>query len=115
MRQAGIVAAAGIVALEEMIDRLAEDHIVAQYLALGLAQIPGLRLAPGEVKTNIVFFELDDTVEKSAEDVARVVQENSGILVGTSGKRSFRAVTHHWVGQSDADRLLECLRETLSA
>lgn len=110
MRQAGIMAAAGIVALREMIDRLADDHQLAQHLATGLAEIPGIRLDPAEVRSNIIIFELDEDVPWTAGEVARRVRERSGILVDTSSERRMRVVTHYWVGRNEADCLLEHLR-----
>jgi threonine aldolase len=109
MRQAGIMAAAGIVALEQMIDRLVEDHQLAKYLAQGLASLPGIRLEPNEIESNIIFFELEDDVRWPASAVVRRLRETSGILLGTSGERRFRAVTHYWVRQNEADSLLEQL------
>jgi len=114
MRQAGIVAAAGIVAIEEMIDRLADDHRVAKQLAIGLSEIEGIRLDPNEIRTNIVMFELDDSVQRSVEDVAQAVFDDSGVLIGTRGERGFRAVTHYWVGTDDVERLLVQVRKALS-
>jgi threonine aldolase len=114
MRQAGIMAAAGIVALEQMIDRLAEDHQLAKYLAQGLARIPGLQLDPDEIESNIIIFDLEDDVPWTAGDVVRRLRENDGILLGIHGERSFRAVTHYWVGRSEVDFLLERLRPALT-
>jgi threonine aldolase len=114
MRQAGIMAAAGLVALEEMIDRLVEDHRLAKYLAQGLAAIPGIRLDPNEIESNIIFFELQDDIPWTADEVVRRLREQSGILLGTSGERRFRAVTHFWVGRDEADSLLEHLPRALS-
>ncbi len=113
MRQAGIIAAAGIVALDQMIDRLAEDHRLARYLAQELATIPGIRLDPDEIESNIIYFDLDDDIPWSAGEVAQRLRDESGILLGVSGERRFRAVTHYWVGHNEADCLLEHLRPAL--
>lgn len=113
MRQAGIMAAAGIVALDEMVDRLVEDHRLAKYLALELAAMPGIRLDADEIQSNIIFFELDDDVSWTAVEIAQHVRESGGILLGTNGKRGFRVVTHYWVGQEEADSLLDQLRSAL--
>jgi threonine aldolase len=115
MRQAGIMAAAGIVAIEEMIDRLSDDHQVARHLASGLSEINGIRLRPGEIRTNIVMFELEESVQRSAAEVAEAVRESSGILLGTIGPRVFRAVTHYWVGLDEVEQLLEQLKKALPA
>lgn len=113
MRQAGIMAAAGIVALEQMIDRLAEDHWLARSLAEGLASMPGIRLNPDEIESNIIFFNLENDIPRTAGQIALRLKEDSGIMLGVSGERRFRAVTHYWVGQSEADSLLEHLRLAL--
>lgn len=113
MRQAGIIAAAGIVALDQMIDRLAEDHHLARYLSQELAAIPGIKLDPDEIESNIIYFELDDDIPWSAGEVARRLRDESGILLYVSGERRFRAVTHYWVGREEADSLVEHLRLAL--
>jgi threonine aldolase len=82
-------------------------------LADGLAAIPGLKLNPDAIESNIVFFELDDEIPWSAGEVVVRLRERSGILLGESGRRRFRAVTHYWVGQPEADCLLEQLRLVL--
>lgn len=112
MRQAGVLAAAGIVALNEMIDRLGEDHAHAQRLAQGLAQIPGIVIDPESVKTNIVFFALADEVPQNSQDVVDALQREN-IWIGGSGARRFRAVTHYWVGTAEVERLLAVLRHVL--
>ncbi len=96
MRQAGILAAAGIVALETMIDRLSEDHSKARRLADGLRQIPAVVLDPGTPATNMVFLNLAEQVPLSARDVAEELKK-AGVLVGVTGARRFRLVTHHGV------------------
>ena len=70
MRQAGIIAAAGIVALETMVDRLQEDHTNAQLLAEGIADLPGIVLDPGSIKTNIIYFDMDNNAVESADFLA---------------------------------------------
>lgn len=104
MRQAGILAAAGIVALETMAVRLAEDHAAAKRLAQGLASIRGLRLARDEVPTNIVMFDLSP--ELSAADFIREL-EAEGVRVGSRGGNLFRAVTHRMVSFADIDEALK--------
>lgn len=109
MRQAGILATAGIVALNDMVDRLAEDHANAHRLAQGLAKIPGIIVDLESVQTNIVFFDLaDDVTHSSREILAALRREN--IWLGGSGPRRFRAVTHYWVGEAEVDQLLATLR-----
>jgi len=111
MRQAGIIAAAGIVALEQMTDRLVEDHRRAKQLAEGLAEIPGIDVAP--VSTNILYFELTDEVEKSPAEVEAELRQE-GVLVNSRGGGRFRAVTHHWINDSDIERAIQAVREVVA-
>lgn len=96
MRQAGILAAAGIVALESMIERLAEDHQRAQKLARGLESIPGLELTSGMPQTNMVFVNMKPETGLSAKEVAGRLKSRN-ILVGAIGEQHFRLVTHYWI------------------
>ncbi len=96
MRQAGILAAAGIVALETMVDRLAEDHARAKRLADGLLGIPGLVLDPGTPYTNMVFLSLSEDVPLNAAQVAECLAAR-GVRVGCVSERRFRLVTHYWI------------------
>ena len=111
MRQAGIIAAAGIVALETMIDRLADDHANARVLAEGLAAIPGIELDPACVQTNIVFFDLSNgmTARQLAERVAR-----DGVLIGGAGERRIRVVTHYGIERADVDAALAAIKSVVS-
>lgn len=115
MRQAGVLAAAGLVALSEMIDRLSEDHTTARLLAEELAQLPSIRIEPEAVQTNMVFFELDETVPLSAQEVVEELKARSGILLGTAGHRRFRAVTHYWVRAAEVDQLVEALAPIITS
>jgi threonine aldolase len=103
MRQAGVIAAAGIVALETMIDRMAEDHSNARRLAHGLAGIKGIKLAQEDIPTNIVMFDLSPELSVS-EFLERL--EKAGVKVGLRDGRPFRAVTHRMVSTSDIDEAL---------
>ena len=104
MRQAGIIAAAGIVALTEMTDRLAEDHANARALAVGLAEIPGLQVDPDAICTNIVYFRVDrDRMDASAM-VARLGEQ--GIRVLPTAKDQMRAVLNYHVTAADVGRAL---------
>jgi threonine aldolase len=114
MRQAGILAAAGIIALSEMIERLPEDHLKAKRLADGLAQIPGIKIDPELIKTNIVFFDLADEVEMSTTAIRNFLHREANILIGEAGDRQFRVVTHYWITLEDVQNLLSVLR-TLSS
>ena len=103
MRQAGVIAAAGIVALNTMIDRLAEDHANARALADGLVKIPGISLAQTKVPTNIVMFDL--AAEFSAERfVAKLTA--AGVKISSRGNNSFRAVTNRMVDAADIEDAL---------
>lgn len=113
MRQAGILAAAGIVALEQMVERLAEDHRRASNLAAGLRQIPGLVLAAGTPHTNMVFVSLvEDGRIAAAGEVAQALKVEH-ILVGVVAERSFRLVTHYWIDDQAVDRTLAAFKKVL--
>jgi len=103
MRQAGIIAAAGIVALETMVDRLAEDHSNARRLAQGLARIKGIRLAQDDIPSNIVMFHLSPELS-----VVEFVEglDRAGVKIGLRDGRPFRAVTHRMISSSDIDEAL---------
>ncbi len=111
MRQVGILAAAGIVALQEMTLRLDADHACAQCLAEGLAAIPGIEVQP--VYTNMVYFRLADSVTLTADDVAAGLKER-GVLILPRDARSFRAVTHYWIDADAVDQALEAVRAVLT-
>ena len=114
MRQAGILAAAGLVALESMIERLEDDHANARRLADGLRQIPGITVDGPEVKTNIVFFHLDEQASVAKEEVVRFLREEGNIWIEAYGAGEFRAVTHYWIGAREVELFLELLRQILS-
>jgi len=114
MRQAGIVAAAGIVALEEMVDRLAEDHRRAGRLAQELSAIPGLRLMSERPPTNMVFVSVDETIGLTASEiVSRLAQQQ--IRVGAVGNFSLRMVTHYWIDDEAVERSVAAFRRALQA
>jgi threonine aldolase len=112
MRQAGILAAAGIVALETMTDRLAEDHVRARRLAQGLAAIPGILLEPGTPYTNMIFLSLSENVPLNAGQVAERLKV-LGVRVGVTGPRSFRLVTHYWINDDAVARAVGAFREVV--
>ncbi len=103
LRQAGIVAAGALYALDHHVDRLAEDHQNARALANGLASLEGITLDPAEVETNIVIFEVDDP-----EGFCSAV-ERDGVLMGPVGPRTVRAVTHLDVDANGVQRALEAV------
>lgn len=108
MRQAGILAAAGIVALEQMTDLLAADHRKARRLAEGLSAIPGIEVAP--VMTNILYFRLAEDVSKTPEQIVQGLAERGVLLLGRlEGK--FRAVTHYWISDENIEQTLGAMQE----
>ncbi|UCG06887.1 MAG: low-specificity L-threonine aldolase [Desulfobacterales bacterium] len=111
MRQAGVLAAAGIVALTEMVDRLADDHANAKKLAEGLANTPDISIAPELVKTNIVFFEITRREMTVAELVNRFDEE--GVRMSPSGPNRIRAVTHYHITSEDIDYSLSAVSNVL--
>ena len=104
MRQAGVLAAAGIVALNEMVDRLADDHANARKLADGLAEMPGLSIDPSLIKTDIVYFEVKRDDMTVAELVKRL--NDQGIRMLPVGPGRIRAVTHYHITPDDIDYAL---------
>jgi threonine aldolase len=109
MRQAGIIAAAGIVAIETMAGRLAEDHANAGRLASGIASINGMKAEP--VQTNIVMFEPPPGLEATA--FIQLMHEN-GVLFTYPGGRRVRAVTHRMISAADIDDALACIERVIS-
>jgi threonine aldolase len=108
MRQAGVLAAAALHALDHHVERLAEDHRNAQVLARAIAQTPGLRLEPAEVETNLVWFNVDRSLG-TARDVAAALKER-GVLVHAAGPQRLRACTHLDVSAAQVTRAAEALR-----
>ena len=104
MRQAGVLAAAGLVALNTMVERLAEDHQNARRLAQGLATIDGLKIDPEKIQTNIVFFEVDTKLGNAADMISALEQEK--IKVSYPGKQSIRMVTHRHISGEDIEEAL---------
>ena len=104
MRQAGIIAAPGIVALEKMIDRLEEDHENARALAEGLAQINGISIELENVQTNIVHFDVSELLVTSDQFASRL-REN-GVLALLRDKKRLRMVTHRGIEKENVDKTL---------
>ncbi len=107
MRQAGIIAAGGVYALRHHVDRLADDHANARRLAEGLAELPGVRLDPSQVETNIVIFDLTGDLDAPTA-IERMLER--GVRMGAMGPRSIRAVTHLDVSSQQIDRALDAAR-----
>lgn len=111
-RQAGVIAAAGIVALETMVDRLAQDHANAKYLAECLADLPGIELDPADIKTNMVIFGLVPNGVTARELAERLKQE--GILVQPRGEYQVRAATHSGITRDDVETAFRAIRRALA-
>jgi threonine aldolase len=113
MRQAGIVAAAALHALDHHVERLAEDHANARRLAIGLAAVPGLRIDPAAVETNLVYFELDPGLPLDAAAFCAALAAR-GVRMFALGPRRVRAVTHLDVDAAGIDVAIDAAREALS-
>ena len=111
MRQVGVLAAAGLIALDKMVDRLAEDHANARTLAEGLAELPGVSCELARVQTNLVYFNLERMApEKFTDECSR-----RGVLGAPAGGRSVRFVTHYGIDSEDIQTALKVCEEILSA
>jgi threonine aldolase len=111
MRQAGVIAAAGIVALDEMIERVAEDHANARLLAGELAKMDGIELDPTTIQTNIVYFGLQAGKLTPAQLSGGLAEQ--GVLINPVGGLRLRAVTHYHISASDIERTLEAVESLL--
>jgi threonine aldolase len=111
MRQAGVLAATGLIALETMVDRLAEDHTNARTLAEGLAELPGVKCDLSRVQTNLVFFDLENMRGADFEEECR----KRGLLGGATDARRVRFVTHYGITAEDIQSTLRICEEVLSA
>jgi threonine aldolase len=111
MRQVGVLAAAGLIALDRMVDRLAEDHAHARTLAEGLAELPGVRCDLARVQTNLVFFDLDEMpADRFVDECAQ-----RGLLSASTGPRRVRFVTHYGIEAEHIQDALKICEEVLSA
>lgn len=111
MRQAGVLAAAGVIALTEMVDRLADDHANAQRLVRGLADVAGLAVRPGAVTTNIVY--MDIVKEGMTAQALSEALEREGVRILPTGPFQLRAVAQYHVAADDIDRALEKIRTVM--
>ena len=111
MRQTGVIAAAGTIALEQMLDRLAEDHMNARRLAEGIAQTPGLSIDPARIKTNIIFFDLVSDRLAAPEFIKRL--EQKGVKLLPTEPSRFRMVTHYGINSEDIDAALMALGQVM--
>jgi len=111
MRQAGIIAAAGLVALEHMTERLAKDHTRAKRLADAMAELPGVEVGPAT--TNIFYFTITDAAPKSPEQIELELRQ-SGVLLNGRGGGHFRVVTHVGIDDEDIDTAIHALRQVVA-
>ena len=111
MRQAGVLAAAGIISLTKMVDRLAQDHTNARRLMQGIAEIPGLVAEP--VHTNIAYFRFAPEAKLSEAEFVQALEQHAVRLLSI-GPRRFRAVTHCWIDSSDIEAAIEAMRQVMN-
>ncbi len=114
MRQAGVLAAAGIVALEKMVDRLSEDHRRANKLAEGLSSISGLVFEMGMPETNMVFPSIKPGIDLNPSAVSQALAK-SGIKIGVVGDRKFRLVTHAWITDDNVEKTITSFRKVFES
>lgn len=113
MRQVGVLAAAGLVALEESPKGLHKDHENAKFLAQGLSEIPGIKIDPAQVQTNILFLDVSGTGLTSTEISKRLAAQQ--VLSNGVTPATMRMVTHYDVDRAGCERALRVLREVLQA
>lgn len=112
MRQVGVIAAAGNVALDSMIERLDDDHANAKQLAEGLRALPGLAVEPS-VPTNMIYFRLAPSATLNEQTLVEQMQARGIVMYGADAGR-FRLVTHYWVSAADVDKVVGAFREVLA-
>jgi len=112
MRQAGIIAAAGIVALEKMVDRLAEDHARARALAEGLAKVPGILVEYNPPPSNMLFLNLAADVKQTPAQIAEKLLQY-GVKVGVVGANRFRLVVHYYIDDEGVKRTIDAFSKVL--
>lgn len=113
LRQAGIVAAAAVYAMENHVERLAVDHENAKTLAKEISKIDGLSIQVDDVETNLVFFEVDSKLGNAAQLSAALLER--GVKIGASGSQRLRACTHLDVNRDHISQAAEVLRQTIQA
>jgi threonine aldolase len=112
MRQAGILAAAGIVALHEIAPRMSEDHARAKLLARGLSDVSGVILNTADPPSNMVYLTINEDIPLNAKDVATKLAEND-VRVGIVGPRQFRLVTHYWIDDEAVENVVQTFKKVL--
>jgi threonine aldolase len=111
MRQVGVLAAPCIVALNEMVPRLGEDHNRAKKLAMGIHDLPGVALNPDHVETDIIIFKFDHPELTADEFITNLKEKN--VLALVTPAKDIRFVTHKDVDDEDVDRAIAAIREIL--
>lgn len=112
MRQAGILAAAGIVALDTMVERIHEDHLKASHLAEHLSKFPEIILEKGMPQTNMVFLTITNQASFTAKEISQQLVQKE-IRVGLIGENKLRLVTHYWISEKDVDDTIKSFNEIL--
>ena len=113
MRQVGVVAAAGMISLERMTKRLAEDHARAKKMADGLRQVKGLVVDASSPYTNMVYLDLSEDVRIDAQRITQKMKD-LGVLVDPENARRFRLVTHYWIDDDAVEKTLSAFRKALN-
>lgn len=113
MRQVGVIAAAGIISLEKMVNRLGDDHIRAKNLADGLRQVNGLVVDKDSPYTNMVYLNLGEDVTINSKQVSEKMSK-LGVLVDAENTRRFRLVTHYWIDETAVERTISAFGEALN-
>lgn len=114
LRQAGILAAAGIIALDEMTERLREDHDNARDLALGLSALPGIEIDLAQVQTNMIFIKLTSESRYTGAQIAEKLKSYN-ILIGMTYPDTFRAVTHYWIKREHIPQIIDAFRTVMAS
>ncbi len=112
MRQAGVLAAAGLISLDKMTMRLEQDHIRAKKLSEQLKQIRGLVLDADFPSTNMIYFNLADDVRKSENQIVDEMKKH-GVLIDTAGARRFRLVTHYWIDDAGVEQTAQAFKDVM--
>ena len=113
MRQVGVLAAAGIISLETMTKRLADDHARANKLADGLRQVKGLSVDPDSPFTNMVYMNLAEEVSISTQRIGKKMKD-FGVLVDSENARRFRLVTHYWIDDDAVEKVISAFKDVLN-
>ncbi len=113
MRQVGIVAAAGLLSLEKMTDRLVEDHRRAKEIAEGLRQINGIVVDEGSPYTNMIYLNLAENISVSMQQIAESMQK-TGVLIDAESPRRLRLVTHYWIDDDGVEKSISAFKQALA-